>query len=128
MHSKAAIVARVILGLVFLVFGLNGFLHFIPQSPMPGRAGELVGGLFSAGYVFPLLFVIYIASGVALLSGRFVPLALVVLAPIIVNIVAIHLFLAPSGIPLAVLVLGLEIFLAWTYRAAFRSVLMAKPA
>lgn len=126
MKSKAITAARTLLGLVFLVFGVNGFLNFLPQPPMPGRAGELVGGLAASGYVFPLMFVIYTIAGAGLLVGRFVPLALVLLAPIIVNIVAIHLFLAPSGLPLALAVLGLEVFLAWSYRTAFRPVLRAR--
>lgn len=126
MKSKATIAARILLGLVFLVFGLNGFLHFFPQPQMEGKAGELVGGLVAGGYVFPMLFAIYTAAGAALLSNCFVPLALTLLAPIIVNIVAIHIFLAPAGLPMAVVVLGLEVFLAWSHGAAFRSVLRAR--
>jgi len=126
MKSKSASTLRVFLGLIFFVSGLNGFLEFLPQPQMEGKAGELIGGLVASGYFFPLLFGIYTIAGVALLTGRFVPLALILLAPVIVNIVAIHVFLAPSGLPLAMVVLGLELFLAWSYRAAFRSVLSAR--
>jgi hypothetical protein len=126
MTSKATTAARILLGLVFLVFGLNGFLPFLPQPQMVGKAGEFVGGLVAAGYIFPLLFVIYTATGVALLSGRFVPLALTILAPVVVNIVAVHVLLDPSGIPLAVLTLGLEVYLAWAYRVAFRPLLRSR--
>src|SRR5580700_1616748 len=92
MRSKAVIVARVLLGLVFLVFGLNGFLHWFPLPTMRGAAAEFMGGLVASGYFFPLLFGTYTITGAVLLTGRFVP--------VIVNIVAVHLFLAPSGFPL----------------------------
>jgi hypothetical protein len=122
MRSKAVIVARVLLGLVFFVFGLNGFLHWFSLPTMNGAAAEFMGGLVASAYFFPLLFWdVYGHGGAALLTGRFVPLALTVLAPVIVNIVAVHLFLAPSGFPLTILVVALEFFLAWSYRAAFRS-------
>jgi hypothetical protein len=117
--------ARITLGLVFFVFGLNGFLHFLPQPPLPAAAGGFLGGLASAGYFFPLLKATEVAAGVLLLSNRFVPLALTLLAPIVVNIVAFHAFLAPSPGMVAFL-LAAEIYLAWTYRAAFRGVLAAK--
>ena len=126
MKSKATAAARIVLGLVFLVFGLNGFLHLFPLPPMEGKAGQLVGGLVAGEYVFPLLFAIYTFAGTALVIGRFVPLALILLAPIVVNIVAIHLFLAPAGLPMSVGVLALELYLAWAYRAAFRPVLRAR--
>ena len=126
MNAKAVTTARVLLGLLFLVFGLNGFLHVFAQPQMEGKAGELIQGLVSGQYVFPLLFAIYTFAGAALLTDRFVPLALTLLAPIVVNIVAIHLFLAPSGLPVAVIVLGLEVFLAWSHREAFRPLLQPR--
>ena len=82
MRSKAVIVARVLLGLVFFVFGLNGFLHWLPLPTMKGAAAEFMGGLVASGYFFPLLFGTYTNTGAALLTGRFVPLALTVLAPV----------------------------------------------
>src|SRR5689334_20804863 len=103
------IAAGVVLGLVFLVFGLNGFLHFIPQPPPPPGALPFIGGLASAGYFFPLLKGTEVIAGLALLSNRFVPLALTVLAPIIVNIVLVHVALLPGGLPLAIVILLLEI-------------------
>jgi hypothetical protein len=128
MKSKATTAARILLGLVFLVYGVNGFLHFFPLPQMSGTAAEFIGGLVASGYFFPLLFGTYTITGAALLTGRFVPLALTVLAPVIVNIVAIHVFLPSSGaeLSLAALVTGLEVFLAWSYRAAFRPVLGAR--
>src|SRR3954454_8108002 len=118
--------ARLLLGLVFTVFGLNFFLHFLPMPPAPPQAAAFAGALFASGYLFPLLKATEVVAGLLLLSGRFVPLALAVLAPIIINIVGFHLFLAPSGIALPLAVLAAELHLAWTYRAAFAPMLRAR--
>lgn len=112
-------VSRVLLGLVFLIFGLNGFFHFLPQPPMSPQVQAFAGGLMQSGYFFPMLKGIEIAAAVLLLTGVLVPFTLTVLAPIVVNIVAFHLFLAPAGMPIALLVLALELHLAWVYRATF---------
>jgi uncharacterized membrane protein YphA (DoxX/SURF4 family) len=125
MKAKASHAARVLLGLIFFVFGLNGFLHFIPQPPISGPPADFFKLLVGSGYLFQLLKSTEVIAGAVLLSGRFVPLALAVLAPVVVNIVAFHLFLAPSGLPLPIVVLALEIFLAWSYRGAFRPMLGA---
>lgn len=115
---------RVLLGLIFCVTGLNGFLNFLPQpSTMPEGANAFAEALMKTGYLFPLLMGTQLIAGVLLLSNRFVPLALALLAPIVVNIVAFHVFLAPSEIPLAVVVLALEVYLAWAYRTAYRPML-----
>jgi putative oxidoreductase len=119
-------VGRVGLGLVFTVFGLNGFLGFLPHPPVPEAAGSFLGAMAATGYMFPLIKVTEIVSGVLLLSGRYVPLALTLLAPIIVNIVAFHVALAPAGLGMALAVLAAEIYLAWVHRDAFRSVLTAR--
>jgi hypothetical protein len=111
------------MGLVFLVFGLNGFLHFIPQPEPPQPAMAFFGALLATGYMLPLVMGTQVLVGVLLLTNRWVPLSLVLIAPIIVNIVAFHLALAPSGLPLAFAVLLLELLLAWSYRDAFRSTL-----
>ena len=124
--KKTTAAARILLGLVFLVFGLNAFLHFIHMPPPQGRAAQLMAGFAAVGYFFPLLFGTQVVAGALLLVRRFVPLALLLLAPIVVNIVAFHLFCEPSGLPLALAVLALEIFLAWSYRGAFQSVLHAR--
>src|SRR5215472_12337915 len=120
------LIARILLGLIFTVFGLNGFFHFLPQPPMSGPPAAFVGALFASGYFFPLLKGTEVISGALLLSGRLVPLALTLLAPVIVNIVAFHAFLAPSGLPLPILIVALELFLAWSYRSAFRPVLRVR--
>lgn len=118
--------ARVTLGLAFFVFGLNYFLEFLPPPPpAPEQALVFLGGLMAGGYVFPLIKAIEIAAGVALLANRFVPLALTLLAPIIVNIAAFHFLLAPGyAMPLALILL--ELYLAWTHRSAFLPMLRAR--
>jgi uncharacterized membrane protein YphA (DoxX/SURF4 family) len=128
MKTKAIHAARIVLGLVFFVFGLNGFLHFLPQPPMSGPPAEFFGALFATGYMLPLIKGTEVVAGVLLLAGRYVPLALTLLAPVIVNILGFHLFLAPSGIGLPLVVLALEVVLAWSYRSAFRPLLRARVA
>ena len=118
--------ARLFQGLVFLVFGLNFFLHFLPMPPAPPRAAAFAGALFASGYLFPLLKITEVVAGLLLLSGRFVPLALTLLAPIVVNIVGFHLFLAPDGLAVPGVVLLTELYLAWSYRAAFAPMLRAR--
>ena len=122
-------VVRVLLGALFLVFGANKLVPFMPMPELPAAAGSFVGGLASTGYFFPLLGSIEVVMGALLISGRFVPLALTVLAPIVVQIALFHTVLAPS-FGLAAFVLGAELYLAWTYRAAFETVLQsqARPA
>lgn len=122
---KLPLVARVLLGLPLVVFGLNGFLQFLPQPPLEGDAATYMTGLAATGYFFPLLKATEIAAGIALLSGRFVPLALVVLAPIVLHIFAFHAFLA-GGIGLPVVMIALGLYLAFSYRESFRGVLEAK--
>ncbi|MEO8800682.1 MAG: DoxX family membrane protein [Polyangiaceae bacterium] len=122
-------VARVLLGLVFFVFGLNFFLHFLPQPAPPPAAGAFFGALMATGYMMTLLKVTEVVSGALLLSNRFVPLALALLAPVIVNIVFFHAFLEGAAtLPLPLAILGLEIFLAWSYRDVYRPMLRAKNA
>jgi len=126
--SMAIVVGRVLLGLVFSVIGLNGLLHIFPLPPAQGAAAVFIRGLMASRYFFPLLFIVYVFSGAGLLIGRFVPLALIMLAPIIANIAVIHFFVPSSGaeICLATLVTGLEIHLVWSYRVAFRPLLSAR--
>ena len=128
MKSKLTIAARVLLGIVFFGIGLNGVLHLVPLPPAEGAAAVFIKGLIASRYFFPLLFVTYLLTGAALMMDRFVPLALTVLAPIIVNVAVMHLFVPSSGaeICLAALVTVLELFLAWSYREAFRPLLSAR--
>jgi putative oxidoreductase len=102
----ASLIARILLGLIFLIFGLNGFLHFIPMPPPTGIAGEFFGSIFASHY-WVVIFGVQVIGGVLLLLNRFVPLALVSLGPLIVNIFFFHALMAPAGLPLAIVVVVL---------------------
>jgi hypothetical protein len=114
--------ARVVLGLVFFVFGLDGFLHFVPQPTEPPSepAMSFAVGLLKSGYMFPLIKGTEVTVGALLLANRFVALALVIIAPVIVNIFAFHAFLAPSGLVIASVLVVLAVYLAWTQRSVYR--------
>jgi uncharacterized membrane protein YphA (DoxX/SURF4 family) len=115
----AALIARILLGLIFLVFGLNGFLHFIPTGPLPGgTAGQFIGALFQSHYVF-VVSALQVAGAVLLLVNRYVPLGLVILGPVIMNIFLFHLLMAPSGLPLAIVVIILWGIVAFRHRQYF---------
>jgi uncharacterized membrane protein YphA (DoxX/SURF4 family) len=121
-------IARTLFGLAFFVFGLDGFLHFLPQptTPPPEGAMAFAIALMKSGYMFPLIKGTELAAGALLLCNRFVPLALVLLAPVLINIVAFHAFLAPEGLAIAVTLLAIELALVWAYRAAYRPLLAAR--
>jgi uncharacterized membrane protein YphA (DoxX/SURF4 family) len=110
------IIARILLGLMFVIFGLNPFLNFIPAVLPPGPAGVFLGVLISSHYVY-LVGAFQVIPGVLLLINRFVPLALILLAPMIANIVTYHLTMFPSGAQLAILAVILWLFLVWRFRA-----------
>jgi uncharacterized membrane protein YphA (DoxX/SURF4 family) len=118
-------IARILLGLAFLIFGLNGFLNFIPPPPtgIPQGAMEFGAAMMKTGYLLQLVKGTEVLAAVLLLLNRFVPLALILLAPVLVNIIAFHAFLAPSGVTVPVVLLILELYLAWTYRHLFRPIL-----
>jgi putative oxidoreductase len=119
----ATIVVRVLLGLVFVVFGSNGFLHFLPMPPLPhNMTGDFLNALFLSHYIYAIA-LCQVAGGLLLLIGRFVPLGLTILGPVIVNIVLFHIFLAPEGLPLALVIALLFLFLLWRYWSAFAAIL-----
>src|ERR1700720_3624728 len=99
----ASLIARYLAGVIFLVMGLNGFLNFIPLPPPGGIAGQFMGVLYVSHYLW-VIFAFQVIAGVLLLVNRYVPLAVAVLAPVIVNILAFHALMAPSGLPLALFV------------------------
>jgi len=116
------LIARLLLGVIFVVFGLNGFLNFLSMGPMPtGLAGQFVGALFLSHY-FWVVAALQIAGGVLLLVNRFVPLALVLLGPVIVNIICYHAFLNPSGAPLAAVVTILWLIVFYGKRQYFSGI------
>lgn len=123
--TKSVTVARLLLGLAFLVFGLNGFFGFLPNPEHSGAAGAYLGGLAASGYMFPFIKGTEVVVGVLLLAGRFVPLALTVLAPVMLNIVAFHLFLEPASIALPLGLLVLHLYLAYSYRSVYAPLLTA---
>ena len=119
--SKLVLVARILLGLAFLVFGLNGFFHFFaPPPPAPGPAADFGGALAASGYMFPLMSLFEVIAAVLLIVNRAVPFALLLLAPILVNIVAFHVALDPGGLGAGLFLTVLEAFLAWAVRDAWR--------
>ena len=113
------IIARVLLGLGFVVFGSNAFLHFIPMPPLPQNlAGDYTRVFLASGYVY-FIGGFQVIGGLLLLVGRFVPLALTILGAIIVNILIFHALMAPEGFPPALVFTALELFLVWRYRETF---------
>jgi putative oxidoreductase len=127
-NSTLVIIARILLGLIFVVFGLNFFFHFIKSPPHVGLAGNFVGGLYQSGYFFQMLKVMESLSGLLLLIGWFTPLVLVVLFPISLNILLFHAFLEPAGIPLGVIIIVLHLFLAWSYRNYYKPLFTFHPS
>ena len=114
-------IARYLLGFIFLVFGLNGFFHFLPMAPPPGVAGQFLGALFISHYLV-VIFFFQLLAAILLLLNRYTPLALAILAPIIVNILCFHAFMAPSGLPLAFLVAILWFLTFASVRSAFAGI------
>ena len=123
--KAASTVARYLAGVIFLVFGLNGFLHFIPLPPPSGVAGQFMGALFVSHYL-TLIFALQVIGGVLLLANRYVPLALAILAPVIVNILSFHALMAPSGLPLALFVTVLWALVFVHVRTAFAALFQAR--
>ena len=121
-------IARYVLGLPLFVFGLNGFLNFIPQpkTPLPEGAMAFAGALMATGYMMQLIGGTMLVVGALLLANRFVPLALALFAPFVVNSLCFHIFLEHTGLPMASVFAALELYLAWSYRAAFRPMLAAR--
>jgi len=121
----AVVIARILLGLPFLVFGLNDFLHFFPNQPIPGDAGTMVTIMQTHGW---LTFhgLLYVVAGVLLVAGWYVPVALVILGPILVNILLFHATLAPTGFAPGIICTLLEVFLIYAYWPAFRGIFTAK--
>jgi putative oxidoreductase len=114
MKAKLPVVLRIFLGLIFTVFGLMGLLNLMPPPPnLPERLQAFNAGMMATGYFFPFLKLTETICGLLLLSGFFVPLALVILAPISINIFLVHAFLAPSGLPMALIIGVLIIYLAF---------------
>jgi putative oxidoreductase len=119
------LIARILLGLLFLVFGLNGFLHFIPMPQPTGLAGQYMGALYVSHYLV-FIFLVQVIGGALLLANRFVPLALILLGPVLVNILLFHSFMAPAGLPLALVTTVLWGLVFYAVRRAFAGVFIQR--
>jgi putative oxidoreductase len=120
------LIARLLLGLICVVFGLNGFLNFLNMGPMPsGLAGQFIGALAFSHYYW-VVAALQVAGGALLLANRFVPLALVLLGPVIVNIILYHVFLNPSGAGLAIVVVVLWAIVFYSYRQYFSGIFVQR--
>jgi hypothetical protein len=121
----ASIIARYLAGVIFLVFGLNGFLNFIPLPPPGGIAGQFMGALYVSHYLW-VIFAFQVIAGVLLLVNRYVPLAVAILAPVLVNILTFHVLMAPSGLPLALFAALLWIVIFIEVRPAFSGLFQSR--
>src|ERR1700689_1988502 len=121
----ASVVARYLAGVIFLVMGLNGFLNFIPFPPPGGVAGQFMGALYVSHYLW-VIFAFQVVAGVLLLINRYVPLAVAILAPVIVNILVFHTTMAPSGLPLALFVAILWAVIFVDVRPAFSGLFQSR--
>jgi uncharacterized membrane protein YphA (DoxX/SURF4 family) len=119
------VIARILLGLTLVVFGLNGFLNFIPGPAPPGLAGQFMGALVGSHY-FWVVAALHIVSGALLLANRFVPLALTLFGPVLVNIISFHLFLYPTGVAPAVVVTVLWLIVFYANRQHFAGILVQR--
>jgi putative oxidoreductase len=121
----ASVIARYLAGVIFLVMGLNGFLNFIPLPPPGGIAGQFMGALYVSHYL-RVIFAFQVIAGVLLLVNRYVPLAVAILAPVLVNILTFHALMAPSGLPLALFVALLWIVIFIEVRPAFSGLFQSR--
>jgi hypothetical protein len=121
-------VARILMGLPLVIFGLNAFLNFIPppKGEMSAGATAFTTALMQSGYMMKLIGATQLIVGLFLLANRFVPLALVLFAPFMVNSLAFHACLEHSGLPMALVFLAFELYLIWHYRAAYRALFTAR--
>ena len=117
-----------LLGFIYLVFGLDYFLHFIPYQPMhTGKAAALKDGLMGTGYIYPMMKSIQIVGGVSLLVNRYAPFFAVVLFPISLNVLLFHTILVPSGWLMGVFLIGPNLFLGYAYRAYYKGMFTKIP-
>ncbi|WP_263367149.1 DoxX family protein [Edaphobacter bradus] len=121
----AVLIARILLGLLFVVFGLNVFRPFMPMQLPPGDAGALLGLMFKHGW-FYFIGLLYVVGGLLLLVGRFVPIGLVLLGPILVVILMFHITFAPASIGMGLFCAALEVFLIYACRAHFQALFAPK--
>ncbi len=122
------VIMRSLLGFLYLVFGLDYFLRFIPFQPLhTGAPGALVAGLKGTGYIYPMMKTIQILGGLSLLLNRYAPFSAVVLFPISLNVLLFHTLLVPSGWLMGVFLIGPNLFLGYAYRKYYSGMFTARP-
>jgi uncharacterized membrane protein YphA (DoxX/SURF4 family) len=121
-------ILRVVMGLFFAFSGSNGLFHYVPdpQVKLPEGATKFATALVESGYMLPLIAVTHLVAGLMLLSGLFVPLALTLLAPFLLNALLFHVYLEPSGLPMVSAFWVVELVLVFAYRGAFKPMLRAR--
>ena len=125
MQAKVFTGIRIIFGLQFVVFGLNGFFQFLPmQAPTP-EAGAFLGALMATGYMIPIIKGLEVLVGISMLANKYVPLALIVIFPIVVNIFLVHAVLDRSGFIVGLIVLAFNLALAWKNKNSYTNLLKA---
>jgi uncharacterized membrane protein YphA (DoxX/SURF4 family) len=121
----AALIARYLLAVIFLVFGFNGFFHFIHMPEMPGLPGQFMGAVF-VSHMYVVIFTLQVVSGFLFLIGRYVPLALVLIGPVLFNILIFHIFMNPGGIGLGLIATVLWFVVFYSVRSHFAGIFVAK--
>lgn len=125
MNSKVTMAIRILGGLILLIFGLNKFLAFITMPPPPDAAADFFGALVKTGYIMPMVALIEIVAGISWITGKYVPFTTLLMAPISVNIVSFHLFLAPGGIALGAVVALVNAYLFYVHKDKFMPLMQA---
>lgn len=124
--KKATTIARILLGAIFTLFSLMYFFNMMPAQEMHGATATFMTGLFSSGYMMTLVKAIELICGIALITGQFVPLTTVVIFPITLNIFLFHAFLEPASVAMSIVLLALNLFLAYTQKEHYQLILVRK--
>lgn len=119
------IISRILLGLIFVVFGLNGFLHFIPNPQFPGAAGQFIAAIFHSHF-YVVVFLTEVVAGLLLLTDRYVQLGILLLGPVIINILSFHILMSAPGLPLALVAAVLWLIMFFRVRTAFSGVFVRR--
>ena len=126
MKEKLLLGSRLLFGFGFFIFGLNGFLQFMPIPPMSPEAGALLGAFAKTGYFFPVIKLIELVVGLLLLLNLYAPMATIVVTPVLIGITTIHLFLNPAGLPMMIFLHALHGYLVYAYRGYFQGLLVMR--
>lgn len=125
--KTTVLISRILLGFIYLVFGLDYFLHFIPYQPLhTGKTGAFIAGLKGVGYFYPMIKVIQITGGLSLMFNRYAPFSAVVLFPISLNVLLFHTILVPSGWLMGVTLIVPNLLLGYGYRKYYSAMFTAK--